>query len=65
MESVKALLSELATMPTPSREEALAIAETLARGGWSWGALVIGALRSQPVGNQFRTSGLDVSDPGQ
>jgi len=58
--SVKVLLTELANVPTPSREEALAIAETLARGGWSWGPLVIGALRSQPVGNQFRTSGLDV-----
>ena len=53
------LLSELAAEPTPSREEALAIAETLARGGWPWGAAVIGALRSAPVGNMFRTSGLD------
>ena len=60
LESVKALLDELMRAPTPSREETLAIAETLARGGWAWGALVIGALRSQPVGNQFRTSGLDV-----
>jgi ATP-dependent DNA helicase DinG len=53
------LLAELARAPEPSREEALAVAETLARGGWSWGAAVIGALRSAPVGNQFRTSGLD------
>ncbi len=53
------LLSELAAEPTPSREEALAIAETLARGGWPWGAAAVGALRSAPVGNMFRTSGLD------
>jgi ATP-dependent DNA helicase DinG len=54
------LLAELAAAPEPSREEALAIAETLARGGWPWGAAVIAALRSAPVGNMFRTSGLDV-----
>ncbi|MGH6963385.1 MAG: ATP-dependent DNA helicase [Phenylobacterium sp.] len=53
------LLAELAATPEPSREEALAIAETLARGGWPWGSAVIGALRSQPVGNMVRTSGLD------
>ena len=53
------LLAELAATPEPSREEALAIAETLARAGWPWGSAVIGALRSQPVGNMFRTSGLD------
>ena len=38
------LLAELAAAPTPSREEALAVAETLARGGWPWGAACIGAL---------------------
>ena len=54
------LLAELAARPEPSREEALATAETLARGGWAWGAAAIGALRSAPVGNMFRTSGLDV-----
>src|SRR5581483_157108 len=54
------LLAELATAPEPSRAEALAIAETLARAGWPWGAAAIGALRSAPVGNMFRTSGLDV-----
>jgi ATP-dependent DNA helicase DinG len=53
------LLAELARAPEPSREEALAVAETLTRAGWAWGAAVIGALRSAPVGNQFRTSGLD------
>jgi ATP-dependent DNA helicase DinG len=54
------LLAELAAAPEPSREEALAVAETLARAGWPWGAAAIGALRSAPVGNMFRTSGLDV-----
>lgn len=59
-EAADALLRELALTPAPSREEALAIAETLAKAGWSWGPAVIGALRSVPVGNQFRGSGLDV-----
>lgn len=54
------LLEELALTPQPSREEALAIAETLARAGWAWAAAAIGALRSAPVGNAFRGSGLDV-----
>ncbi len=58
--AARTLLAELAAAPTPSREEALAVAETLARGGWPWGAACIGALRSQLPGNQFRTSGLDV-----
>ena len=53
------LLAELAAAPEPSREEALAVAETLARGGWPWGTAAIGALRSAPMGNMFRTSGLD------
>jgi ATP-dependent DNA helicase DinG len=54
------LLGELAAAPEPSREEAVAIAETLARGGWAWGTPVLAALRSAPVGNMFRSSGLDV-----
>jgi ATP-dependent DNA helicase DinG len=53
------LVRELAATPQPSREEALAIAETLARAGWAWGPACVAALRSQPVGNAFRTSGLD------
>ncbi len=60
MTAARALLAELAAAPTPSREEALAIAETLARGGWAWGTAVIAALRAQLPGNQFRSSGLDV-----
>jgi ATP-dependent DNA helicase DinG len=59
-EACRLLLAELAAAPEPSREEALAIAETLARAGWAWGSAVVGALRSAPVGNMFRTSGLDV-----
>ncbi|MDB5447872.1 MAG: ATP-dependent helicase, partial [Phenylobacterium sp.] len=59
-EVCRVLLGELATAPEPSREEALAIAETLARAGWAWGPAAIGALRSAPVGNMFRSSGLDV-----
>jgi ATP-dependent DNA helicase DinG len=54
------LLKELAETPWPTREEALATAETLARGGWSWGPAVIGALRSQPLRREHRGSGLDV-----
>ncbi|WP_421738547.1 ATP-dependent DNA helicase [Caulobacter sp.] len=58
--SADALLRELCLTPQPSREEALAVAETMAKAGWAWGPAVIGALRSVPVGNQFRSSGLDV-----
>lgn len=54
------LLAELAAAPEPSREEALALAETLGRAGWPWGMACVGALRSAPVGNVFRGSGLDV-----
>jgi ATP-dependent DNA helicase DinG len=54
------LLAELAKAPEPSREEALAQAETLSRVGWAWGAAVIAALRTGPIGNAFRTTGLDV-----
>ena len=65
------LLEELAESPTPSREEALALAETLARGGWAWGPATTEALRRHPSSNAFRSSGLDVwsrlaewEDPG-
>lgn len=59
-EACRILLAELATAPEPSREEALAVAETLARAGWSWGQAAIAVLRAAPVGNMFRSSGLDV-----
>ena len=53
------LLEELAERPWPTREEALATAETLARAGWAWGAAVVTALRSRPVREIHRGSGLD------
>src|SRR5580692_2987339 len=43
------LLAELAERPAPSREEALAVAETLGRANWAWAAAAIGALRSGPL----------------
>jgi ATP-dependent DNA helicase DinG len=55
-----ALLGELARAPTPSREEALAQAETLERAGWAWGALASAALRAAPIGRPWRGAGLDV-----
>jgi ATP-dependent DNA helicase DinG len=58
--AVGRLLEELAERPTPFREEALALAETLARAGWSWGVAAIAALRSRPVEHAWRGSGLDV-----
>jgi ATP-dependent DNA helicase DinG len=54
------LLDELAAAPWPSREEALALAETLQRAGWAWGPLAVAALRTQPLGRAWRGSGLDV-----
>jgi ATP-dependent DNA helicase DinG len=59
VQTCRLLLAELVSAPQPSREEALAVAETLARAGWAWGPATVAALRSAPVGNQFRTSGLD------
>ncbi len=53
------LLAELAEAPTPSREEALAQAETLARAGWPWGAFAVAALRSRELGRPWRGAGLD------
>ncbi len=58
--SAQTLLAELAQTPTPSREEALAVAETLGRAGWPWAVPVLAALRSQPASNHFRSNGLDV-----
>ena len=55
------LLEELAATPFPNREEALSLAETLARANWAWGQAVVAALRSHPVRDrQQRGSGLDV-----
>jgi ATP-dependent DNA helicase DinG len=56
-----ALLDEIRQTPWPSREEALALAETLARAGWSWGGPVASALREGgPLRHAHRGSGLDV-----
>ena len=54
------LLAELAESPEPSREEALSVAETLSRAGWAWAAPVIEALRTKPVREGYRGSGLEV-----
>ncbi len=54
------LLDELAATPWPSREEALALAETMDRAGWAWGMAAVTALRSQPVRHSARGSGLEV-----
>jgi ATP-dependent DNA helicase DinG len=54
------LLTELAEAPWPSREEALALAETLGRAGWAWAPAVTAALRAKPVREGYRGSGLDV-----
>ena len=59
-EACRVLLAELAETPWPSREEALALAETLGRAGWAWAPLAIAALRSRPVRDGFRGSGLEV-----
>ncbi len=56
----RVLLAELAATPWPTREEALALAETLERGGWAWGAHVVGALRGHPLRHSHRGSGLEI-----
>jgi ATP-dependent DNA helicase DinG len=58
-EACRALLVELADAPWPSREEALAAAETLSRAGWAWGSAVVSALRAKPVREGWRGSGLE------
>jgi ATP-dependent DNA helicase DinG len=59
-QACRVLLDELAEQPWPTREEALALAETLGRTGWAWSAHCIQALRSRPVRDAFRGSGLEV-----
>ena len=54
------LLAEVAAQPWPNREEALALAETLGQAGWAWGAAVVSALRTGPVRDDHRGSGLAV-----
>jgi ATP-dependent DNA helicase DinG len=59
-ETCRMLLDELAEHPWPNREDALAIAETLSRAGWAWGAAVVAALRTKAVREGRRGDGLDV-----
>ena len=59
-DACRQLLTELAEAPWPSREEALALAETLGRAGWAWAGPAITALRSRAVRDGFRGSGLEV-----
>jgi len=54
------LIGELAEHPWPTREEALALAETMGRAGWAWAPAIIMALRSKPVREGWRGSGLEV-----
>jgi len=55
------LLDELGERPTPSREEAVQVAETLARAGWAWAPRVLAALNTQGLRERrHRGSGLDV-----
>ena len=59
-QACRLLLDELASAPWPSRDEALAVAETLGRAGWAWSGAAITALRSQAVRETRRSSGLEV-----
>ena len=59
-EVAAAMLDELATAPTPSHEEALAVGLTLQRAGWAWGGEVVQALERGPLKHAARGSGLDV-----
>ena len=59
-EAAAGLLKELAAPDYPNREDAVTLAETLGRAGWSWGWRVLGALQHQPVRERrHRGSGLD------
>jgi ATP-dependent DNA helicase DinG len=58
-EACTLLLAEVAETPWPSREEALATAETLGRAGWAWASAVVVALRAKAVREGWRGTGLD------
>jgi ATP-dependent DNA helicase DinG len=53
------LLAEVADAPWPSRDEALATAETLGRAGWAWAGAIIAALRTKAVREGWRGTGMD------
>lgn len=59
-EACRVLLTELADDPLPTREEALAVAETMGKAGWPWATAAVAALRSRPIRAAFRGSGLEV-----
>jgi ATP-dependent DNA helicase DinG len=59
LEGSALLIEELAAAPRPTREEALAVAQVLARAGWAWAPYALAALTSAPV-RERRVSGLDV-----
>lgn len=46
--AVKDLLQELEEKPWPDQARAIQLAETLNRSGWSWGPLVLAALKKTP-----------------
>lgn len=55
-----ALLTELTDPAYSHREDAVTLAETLDRAGWSWAPRVLAALQTQPIRQrQYRGSGLD------
>ena len=59
-DACRLLLAEVGEKPWPTREDALALAETLGRAGWAWGSAVASALQSRPVRDGYRASGLEV-----
>ncbi len=59
-DAAAALLTELTDPAYPQREDAVTLAETLDRAGWSWAPRVLAALQTQPIRQrQHRGSGLD------
>ncbi|MDB5439881.1 MAG: helicase [Caulobacteraceae bacterium] len=54
------LLEETTRWPMAAREEAIAQAETLMKGGWPWSIPLVAALRSAPIERPWRGSGLEV-----
>ena len=60
-DAAAALLAELADPAYPNREDAVTLAETLDRAGWSWAPRILAALQTHPVRERrHRGSGLDV-----
>lgn len=51
-EAAEALLGELTSPAYPDKEEAIALANALAKAGWSWGEAVLAALGAPPQGRR-------------